>query len=280
MSIFDGESRGDQKDNWQKIGTRGIYGTKKTVIGYVGLESLVERVEEVIGVQLKRSSPGVQFACVIVSETVFLQTPPIQSVSVGSTIKLHCHTGWFASGAVLWYKHHQREYLQLVYIVRKNFPQKQRFSGEINMDATIYSLVIEDVQRHDSGQYYCAARKLYGTAFIFGNGSTLHIAGPSNILMLYPPRNDVFQMDVVPLICLVQNVKSKTLTIHWNASTWNAVGSMLTEAIDSDGAYSIISHIRVPMEAWKYDSVCSCSAEVNSKEILISECVSQKKGND
>ncbi|XP_043551094.1 uncharacterized protein LOC122552429 isoform X2 [Chiloscyllium plagiosum] len=217
---------------------------------------------------------------VIVSETVFLQTPPIQSVSVGSTIKLHCHTGWFASGAVLWYKRHQREYLQLVYIVRKDFPQKQRFSGEINKDASIYSLVIEDVQRHDSGQYYCAARKSYGTAFIFGNGSTLHIAaGPSNILMLYPSRNEFFQMDVVPLICLVKNVKSKTLTIHWNASTWNSVGSMVTEAIDSDGAYSIISHIRVPTEAWNHDPVCSCSAEINSKEILISECVSQKKGN-
>ncbi|XP_048476236.1 uncharacterized protein LOC109919209, partial [Rhincodon typus] len=150
-------------------------------------------------------------------------------------------------------------------------------SGEINNEASIYSLVIENAQRNDSGLYYCAARKSYGTPLVFGNGSKLLIAGPSNTLMLSPPRNDIFQMEVVPLICLVKNVKSKTLDIHWNTSTWNAVVWMVTWTMDATGAYSIMSHIRVPIEVWKHGVVHGCSAQNNSKEILTSESVSQKK---
>ncbi|GCC20022.1 hypothetical protein chiPu_0021240 [Chiloscyllium punctatum] len=90
---------------------------------------------------------------------------------------LNCHVDWYASGGVHWYKQQQREYLQLVYRVRKHFPPNGRFSGKVNDDSKIYTLVIQNVQRNDSGQYYCAAREFYGVANKMGNGSKLLITG-------------------------------------------------------------------------------------------------------
>ncbi|XP_048476235.1 uncharacterized protein LOC125487840 [Rhincodon typus] len=211
-----------------------------------------------------------------VPQTALLQTPALQSVYVGSTVRVNCHTGWYAVRGVHWYTQKVRENLQLVYIVRTLSGVAGRFSGEINDNSTTYTLVIHNVQRNDSGLYSCAGRKSHLHPFIFGKGSILLIAGTPTVILLSPSPNETFSMETVPLMCLVSNMISDTLTIDWNVSTWNAESWRDSVTIDSAGANSIRSHIRVPAEAWKNGITCACWVQLNSTTIL-SESASYHK---
>ncbi|XP_078390128.1 immunoglobulin gamma-1 heavy chain-like [Cetorhinus maximus] len=214
---------------------------------------------------------------VVVSQAVFPQTPTVQGVSVGSTFKVHCHKGWFATGVVHWYKQRPGKRLELVYIARKPFPPEGRFSGEVNDESTIYSLVIEDVRRNDSGVYYCAAKKSTGTSSIFGNGSKLFIVGPPKIFLLSPPLDDILPMETIPLLCFVNSLAVDTLPLRWNISARITDGWTDSGTIGLDGTYSISSHIRVPAETCNNGAVCTCSVQINSTENLISESVSYQR---
>ncbi|XP_048381482.1 immunoglobulin kappa light chain-like [Stegostoma tigrinum] len=213
----------------------------------------------------------------IVSEALFLQSPPVQNVSVGNSVKLHCHTGALARAAVYWYKQQQREHLQLLYIVRKYVPTNERFTGEINKESTTYTLVIQNVQRNDSGRYYCAARPMSRMPFVFGNGSKLLIAGHPDIFLLTPPLNGTVSTGTVTLVCLLNNFVADVLHIRWNISTWDAESWTDSEAIVSSEAYSVRSYIRVPASALSYGASCVCSLQINSTAILNSKSVSFAK---
>ncbi|XP_078390234.1 immunoglobulin kappa light chain-like [Cetorhinus maximus] len=211
---------------------------------------------------------------VTVSQAAFPQTPAAQTVSVGSSFKVHCHTGWLSSGAVYWYKQRHREHLQFLHMVRKHIPAEGRFSGEINDKSTIYTLVIEEVQRNDSGVYYCAARKTHGMFLVFGNGSKLFTTGPPTIFLLAPPVDEAVGMETVPLMCLVNNAGSVTLPVRWNFSTWETEGWTDSGTIDSEGAHNIRSLIRVPPGTCSGGGFCTCSVQITSTQSLISEMFS------
>ncbi|XP_043551090.1 uncharacterized protein LOC122552426 isoform X2 [Chiloscyllium plagiosum] len=186
---------------------------------------------------------------------------------------MNCHTGWYAVGGVYWYKQKVRENLQLVYMVKRISYPAGRFSGEFNDNMNIYTLVIHNVQRNDSGLYSCAGRKSYLNPFKFGNGSRLLIAGSPTIVLLSPPPNETFSVETVPLMCLVSNVISDTLPIHWNISTWDSESWTESVTVDSAGADNIRSHIIVPA-GWKNSIVCACSVQLNSTTSRVSERVS------
>ncbi|XP_060676706.1 immunoglobulin kappa light chain-like [Hemiscyllium ocellatum] len=212
-----------------------------------------------------------QILAVTVPQKTFLQMPARQMVSIGNTIKLHCHTGQLTYDAVLWYKQQLRERLQFVYTVGKHLPPDGRFSGEVNSKSTEYSLVIRNIQRNDSGLYYCSNKKSYLNPLVFGNGSKVLITGRPEIIVLFTPLDEMFSLEFVPLMCLVSNVISDTAVIEWNISTWDAKGWSDFVTMNSATGYSIISHIRVPAEAWKYGTVCTCSVQINSTASLVSE---------
>ncbi|XP_048476238.1 T cell receptor alpha chain MC.7.G5-like [Rhincodon typus] len=214
---------------------------------------------------------------VIVSEALFLQSPPVQNVSVRSTVKLHCHTGCLARAVVYWYKQQGQEHLQLLYIVTKYVPPNERFSGEFNNESTIYTLVIQNVQRNDSGLYYCAARPISRMPFVFGNGSKMLVTGRPDIFLLTPPLNGMFSMGTVTLVCLLNNFVADVLHIRWNISTWDTESWTDSETIISSEAYSIRSYIRVPANALSYGASCICSLQINSTAILNSKSVSFTK---
>ncbi|XP_020371237.2 uncharacterized protein LOC109915963 [Rhincodon typus] len=218
-----------------------------------------------------------QLLSVTVPQTIVLQMPALQTVSIGNTVKLHCHTGWLAYDAVFWYKQQLRERVQLVYTVSKHFPPVGRFSGEVNDYSTHYTLVIRNVQRNDSGLYYCASRNEYLNPLVFGNGSLVLIIGPPNVILLSPLLDEMFSLETIPLMCLVSNVISDSFPIDWNISTWDAEAWTDSVTMDSAMAHSLISHIRVPAEAWKHGAVCTCSVQINSTEILVSENLPYQK---
>ncbi|GCB75501.1 hypothetical protein scyTo_0016433 [Scyliorhinus torazame] len=214
---------------------------------------------------------------VIFPQAVFPQTRAEETVSVGGTFKVHCHTGWLASAVVYWYKQQHREHLQFVHIVRKHIPAEGRFSGEVNGDSTIYTLVIKEVQRNDSGVYYCAARKSNGMSFIFGNGSKLLTAGPPAIFLLAPPLADILSMETIPLMCLVSGAASIKLRVRWNLAAWETEEWSHSGTIASDGAYSMGSQLRVSADTCTNGARCTCSVQTNASEHLISEPFSYRR---
>ncbi|XP_078390126.1 immunoglobulin kappa light chain-like [Cetorhinus maximus] len=222
---------------------------------------------------------------VTVSQAAFPQTPAAQTVSVGSSFKVHCHTGWLSSGAVYWYKQRHRKHLQFLHMVRKHIPVEGRFSGEIYDKSTIYTLVIEDVQRNDSGVYYCAARKTHGMPLVFGTGSKMFTTGKPKLarsgdnILFAPHVDEAVGMETVPLMCLVNNAASVTLPVRWNFSTWETEGWTDSGTIDSEGAHNIRSLIRVPPGTCSGGGFCTCSVQITSTQSLISERFSYQRGN-
>ncbi|XP_038643218.1 immunoglobulin gamma-1 heavy chain-like [Scyliorhinus canicula] len=214
---------------------------------------------------------------VIFPQDVFQQTPAEQTVSVGGIFKVHCHTGWLASAAVYWYKQQHREHLQFVHIVRKHIPADGRFSGIVDDASAIYTLVIKEVQRNDSGVYYCAARKSNGMSFIFGNGSKLLTTGPAAIFLLAPPLADILSMETIPLMCLVNGASSIKLPVRWNLATWETQTWSHSGTIDSDGVYNIGSQLTVSADTCTNGALCTCSVQTNASEHLISEPFSYQR---
>ncbi|XP_043550578.1 lachesin-like isoform X1 [Chiloscyllium plagiosum] len=213
---------------------------------------------------------------VIVSQAVYPQTPIIQTASVGSTCKMHCHTGWLTAGAVHWYKYQQGKHIQLVFTVIKLIRKTGRFSGEINEEETTYTLVIDDIQRNDSGIYYCAAKTFSGTPFIFGNGSELFILGSPTITLLHSPSDEIHSRQVIRLMCFVSSVPTDYLTIRWNVSSQNNEEWLDTEVIILDGVYSVSSQIRFKANKHSNWFECTCSIQINSAVNLISENYSHR----
>ncbi|XP_067878572.1 Ig heavy chain Mem5-like isoform X2 [Heterodontus francisci] len=215
---------------------------------------------------------------VVVSQTVLSQSPPIQTVPVGSRVQLNCHTEKVVAGYVFWYRQQHRRDMQLLYRVGKHYPADGRFSGEVDDKSGNYALVNSNVQRNDSGMYYCASRNYQNMVQIFGNGSKLVVTdGPPAVFLLTPPPAEISSMERVPLMCLVRGLSPHSLPILWNVSGQVTDGQTDSGTIDEDGTYSIRSHISVPTETWSSGVVCTCTVQINSTENLISENISSQR---
>ncbi|XP_067878558.1 Ig heavy chain Mem5-like [Heterodontus francisci] len=215
---------------------------------------------------------------VVVSQTVLSQSPPIQTVPVGSRVKLNCYTTRLVASYVFWYRQQHRRDMQLLYKVSKQQPADGRFSSEVDGKSGNYALVISNVERNYSGMYYCASRSHQNMARIFGNGSTLVVTeGPPAVFLLTPPSAEISSMERVPLMCLVRGLSPHSLPIRWNVSGQVTEGQTDSGTIDEDGTYSIRSHISVLVETWSSGVFCTCTAQINSAENLISESVSSQR---
>ncbi|XP_067878574.1 Ig heavy chain Mem5-like [Heterodontus francisci] len=215
---------------------------------------------------------------VVVSQSFLSQSPPIQTVLVGSRVQLNCYTTRLVASYVFWYRQQHRRDMQLLYTVGKNYPADGRFSGEVDDNSGNYALVISNVQRNDSGMYYCASRNYQNMARIFGNGSTLVVTeGRPAVFLLIPPPAEISSMERVPLMCLVRGLSPHSLPILWNVSGVISEGQTDSGAIDEDGTYSVRSHISVSAETWSSGVVCICTVQINSTENHISESVSSQR---
>ncbi|XP_067878814.1 immunoglobulin lambda-1 light chain-like [Heterodontus francisci] len=180
-------------------------------------------------------------------------------------------------GVVDWYKQLHREHLKLVCTVTKHGLPAGRFSGEVNDESTLYSLIIRGVQANDSGVYYCVSKEFSGQPFMFGNASKLLITGSPVMFLFTPPPAEISSMERVPLMCLVSGLSPHSLPIRWKVSGRVTEEQTDSGTIDPDGTYSIRSHISVSAETWSSGAVCTCTVQINSTENLISESVSSQR---
>ncbi|XP_072918452.1 immunoglobulin kappa light chain-like [Hemitrygon akajei] len=209
------------------------------------------------------------FVQVCVSQVALFQSPPIQTVHVGGRAILNCSRDLGVLASINWYKRSDQRHLQFVCSVGKYVKAQGRFSGLVDEISATYSLVIENVQRKDSGIYFCADQ-FYGE---FGNGSKLVVTEqPPTIFLLAPQADQIAQMQLVTLMCLVRGVSSHSLSIRWNISGHATEGRVDPPIFDPDGGYSVRSRFQIPVESWRSGTVCTCATGQ-----LVSDSVSAQK---
>ncbi|XP_059836225.1 Ig heavy chain Mem5-like [Hypanus sabinus] len=206
---------------------------------------------------------------VFVSQAALFQSPPIQTVHVGGRAILNCSRDLGVLAFINWYKRSDQRHLQFVSRVGQFVEAEGRFSGQVDEKSATYSLVIENVQQNDSGIYFCADQ-IYGE---FGNGSKLLVTAQSpTIFLLAPQADQIAQMQLVTLMCLVRGMSSHSLSIRWNISGNTTEGRFDPPIFDPDGGYSVRSRFQIPAESWRSGAVCTCAAGQ-----LVSDSVSAQK---
>uniref|UniRef100_UPI00398F1FAB immunoglobulin kappa light chain-like n=1 Tax=Pristiophorus japonicus TaxID=55135 RepID=UPI00398F1FAB len=210
----------------------------------------------------------------VVSQAVLSQFPALLTADVGSLVKLQCQSGRLAPGIVYWYTHWPREGMRLVYKTGRFVTPGGRFSGEVCKQSGNYSLVIDNVQRNDSGRYYCAAPNAGNRTLIFGTGTTLVItAGPPVLFLLTPPPAEIPRLERVPLMCLVRGAAPDSSPIRWLVAGRAAEGRSEPGTLEPDGSYTARSVLSVSAETWRSGAVCTCTVPINATGDLLSESV-------
>uniref|UniRef100_A0A8C3XU27 Ig-like domain-containing protein n=1 Tax=Chelydra serpentina TaxID=8475 RepID=A0A8C3XU27_CHESE len=92
-----------------------------------------------------------------------------------STAQLHCRTLEEEVGA-MWYKE-QSASLQWIYWSSEFASADGKYSSKANTAANRFSLIISNVQREDSGVYYCGLISFIYLQPNFGNGTRLIVTG-------------------------------------------------------------------------------------------------------
>ncbi|XP_075463761.1 immunoglobulin alpha-2 heavy chain-like [Ascaphus truei] len=139
---------------------------------------------------------------------------------------------------------------------------KHKYLCESN-NANSVTLRIYNVQRNDSGVYYCAF--LYVSILIFANGTTL-IAGDSytgnSSVQLLGPSHTTSLSTSVQLACVVR-AAHHTVHVAWVISGTPHKGRMIAME-EPGGTWTFLNHITVPTEAWPHGESLTCEVWFNS----------------
>ncbi|XP_067425837.1 immunoglobulin kappa light chain-like [Emydura macquarii macquarii] len=192
------------------------------------------------------------------------QTQQIQFVEVGDTAKIHCSSKENLEGGsnMFWYLRGEGETPTCI----KRCLDDQNVSKFTCKHGTRSStLEISNIQKNESGIYYCAFQ--YSSYLLFGNGSRL-IVGDSYtdsswVMLLVPFPHGIHATETVNLACVIRGVSSP---VH---VSWNVSGDLqeqgLTRSVKAeDGSLTLINHISVPRDSWASGKIFTCEVKFNS----------------
>uniref|UniRef100_A0A4W3GWL1 Ig-like domain-containing protein n=1 Tax=Callorhinchus milii TaxID=7868 RepID=A0A4W3GWL1_CALMI len=112
----------------------------------------------------------------VLSQRALEQTPALQTLTVGQVAEINCHKGTKTpSSAIRWYRQRDNEKLERIFTVKRPSPNA-KYRENITDDEYRQVLVIKNVQRNDSGTYYCSGQNDSDRSLVFGNGSKIVIA--------------------------------------------------------------------------------------------------------
>ncbi|XP_067425637.1 uncharacterized protein [Emydura macquarii macquarii] len=192
------------------------------------------------------------------------RTQEIQFVEVSDTAKIPCLSKEKLEGGdeVFWYLRREGEKPTCI---KKCFDDQNVSKFVCKRETTSATLEISNIQKNESGIYYCAVTVT--SYLIFGNGSTL-IVGDSYtnnswVMLLVPFPHGIQANGTVNLACVILGASSP---VH---VTWNVSGDLqeqgLTRSVKAeDGSLTLINHISVPRDTWASGKIFTCEVKFNS----------------
>ncbi|XP_032060204.1 immunoglobulin kappa light chain-like [Aythya fuligula] len=168
------------------------------------------------------------------------QSPAQLWLHPGATAELSCSISGNPEHAN-WYREKPDGSLEWIYWSAKASKPKERYSGTMRAQG-IFSLSISNVQREDSGYYYCTSFVLHSQ---FGNGTRLLVTDASEPkVSLLVPVDTEEPSDVVPLLCHLPGAWNLTwvLAERWDGAmnctaTERGTGRIVSETIGTAGCF-------------------------------------------
>ncbi|XP_058863575.1 immunoglobulin alpha-2 heavy chain-like [Acipenser ruthenus] len=189
-------------------------------------------------------------------------TPQRYTARPGESVRMQCSidTVLLASSVISCYREQPGRVLELVAQFIRHALTNGRYTGEIHNDNGNFSLTIGNVQRSDSGLYFCIVRAS-GT-FTPGRSSRLVVTDPQitpsvQLFSLGPAEGESVWTEPAPVVCLVRDASPL-----WGPVLWTIPGvsaeptSRFEEGLtEPDDSYTMTSHITVSAEQWESGGV-------------------------
>ncbi|KAM8921483.1 uncharacterized protein RCH25_016229 [Pelodytes ibericus] len=184
-------------------------------------------------------------------ETLFL--------GVNSTAEISCKSKdiWLGNNFYCWYYRRIEETPTLIINCRDKSTHHKYSSSSV--DGSTNNLQIRNVQRNDSGIYYCLFN-LYPEAPIGSStsNSSVHVLAPSQTLLSNTP---------VQLTCVVR-AAPHVVHVMWNISGVHHKGRMVT-MVEPGGTWTFLNHISIPRDTWDSGETLSCDVWLHSSSIRV-----------
>ncbi|XP_053134570.1 uncharacterized protein LOC128337515 isoform X2 [Hemicordylus capensis] len=192
-------------------------------------------------------------------DTEFSQKLAQSLASLGKGVQISCQ---LPSGSytwtVTWYKEGQDKTLHKIEPGSKYSTPERKDAGQV------YNLLISDVQRDDSGVYYCAASINEKFRIMSGTKLVVRDTSRSSLSILMPSSLEFAQMNhSIPLLCLFYDANPDWDTVSWNISGEISPGQSDGDTIHGKGASSVWSLKLIPPTRWTQGATYSCSDQEN-----------------
>ncbi|XP_074927479.1 Ig heavy chain Mem5-like [Chelonoidis abingdonii] len=210
-------------------------------------------------------------------EIQILQSPAQVWLKSGDTAQLHCKTLEDEVSAV-WYKELSGS-LQWIYRSSEFAFPDGKYSSAMNTATNSFSLIISNVQREDSGVYYCGLFSFMYVQPNFGNGTRLIVTDafePRLSILVPSAPEDAELPPVIPLLCLLSDFTPPWSEVLWDTGEEASDSQTDAGAIDGNGIFSVWSLMTIPSETWNQEMTCNCTAKESSSGRSISAAVSKE----
>ncbi|KAH1179757.1 hypothetical protein KIL84_005807 [Mauremys mutica] len=205
------------------------------------------------------------------------QSPAQIFLASGKTAEIECKLSTRLQN-MYWYKELQNGSLHGIYeSYGSAAPPHEKYSSRVNIQANTFTLIISNVQRNDSGVYYCGL-----AAYVhpnFGTGTRLIVTDasePSLSILIPSTPEDAELPRVIPLLCLLSDFTPPWSEVLWGTGEEVSEGQMDAGAIDGNGVFSVWSLTTILSETWNKETTCNCTAKESSTGRSISATVSKE----
>ncbi|XP_041095034.1 uncharacterized protein LOC121307023 isoform X2 [Polyodon spathula] len=192
------------------------------------------------------------------SECSPIVAPPRHTARPGESVTMQCSIGTVLAESPLisWYRELPGGVLEPVTQIIRHVLTNGRYTGETYNENGSFSLTIGNVQRNDSGLYFC----IVGASGTFtpGRSSRLVVADPQRTpsVQLFSPvsaEGESGWTEPVPVVCLVRDASPLWGPVLWTIPGLSAEPPPgLDEVlIEPDGSYTVTSHTTVSAEQWE-----------------------------